>query len=441
MIKNDTNRTSSIILSIDKNEINFSLDYVKYRISEDNKLIILDLKELPSDDGEKNIYLRVQYMPFYTDDDDYEQQEENNPNKNIMELALSFVKIDDEIKNISEAYMKMDLSEEDCSRALEKEYAIMASATYSNFAIEEYQMHLKILALLSPSSELVIDLQSFSIRSGAWLRHTLNFALPPSLSYLFTVHSVYDDDKEEHEYWFHTHGLNRLGLPEIEIMNVNDDDIAYTLSNIISVVAKFVIENGISESLLEGKVQLVYNIPTMFLLFAELPKHFDANILGMSDRDNENDMHSSDSIIIVALEDDKIVKFENYKNNLGDNAIFGLSSFETTLMKEAARTTVDHFLNILELYSNNSDFSFIVKLKYEDVETKDPEHLWFEVHGFDKENFTFDATLMNDPYYNIGLVEGQRGDYELSRLTDWAIHVESCQYGYNSSNIYMLLEE
>ncbi len=332
MIKNDTNRSSSIILSIDKNEINFNIDYVKYRISEDNKLMILDLKELPSDEGEKNIYLRIQYMPFYTDDESYEQEEDlNNPNKNTMEIALSFVKIDDEIKNLSEAYMKMDLSDEDCAKALQKEHAIMASVTYSNFAIEEYQMHLKILALLSPSSDVVIDLQSFSIRSGAWLRHTLNFALPPSLSYLFTVHSVYDDDKEEHEYWFHTHGLNRLGLPEIEILNVSDDDIAYTLSNLISVVAKFIIENGVSEDLLEGKIQLAYDMPTMFLLFSESEKHFDKDILGMSDRDDESDMHSSDSIIIVAQENGKIVKFENYKDKLGDNAIFALVALKLCL--------------------------------------------------------------------------------------------------------------
>lgn len=470
MIEDGVDKSSSIILSIDKNEIKFGIEYVKYRISEDNKLIILDLQKLPSDDGEVNIYLRVQYMPFYTDDESYDEDSDlNNPNRNTLELGLSFVKIDDEIKNISEAYMKMDLSEEECSSALQKEYAIMTSATYSNFAIEEYQMHLKILALLSPNSEVVIDLQSFSIRSGAWLKHTLNFALPPSLSYLFTVHSVYDDDKEQHEYWFHTHGLNRLGLPEVEIMNVHDDDIAYTLSNLISVVAKFTIENGISESLLDGKIELIYDIPTKFLLFAELENYFDKNILGMSDRDNESDMHSSDSITIVALEGEedkkdvndnnnnvsdenndndengrkdekaeKIVPFEKYKDKLGDNAIFSLSNFETMLMKEAARTTVGHFLDILEQHNNNDDFSFIVKLRYDDLQSGEAEHLWFEVHAFDKEDFTFDATLMNSPYYNIGLVEGQRGNYELSRLTDWAIHVESCDYSYNSSNIYML---
>ncbi len=110
-------------------------------------------------------------------------------------------------------------------------------------------------------------------------------------------------------------------------------------------------------------------------------------------------------------------------------------------MKEAARTTVGHFLDILEQHSGNSDFSFIVKLQYDDLETQEAEHLWFEVHAFDKENFTFDATLMNEPYYNIGLEQGQRGNYELSRLTDWGIHVESYDYGYNSSNIYMLFDE
>ncbi len=445
MIKDDINKNNSIILSIDKNEINFSLEYVKYRISEDNKLVILDLKELPSDEYDKNIYLRIQYMPFYTDDDTgYDEKSESNEtdsSKNTMEVALSFVRIGQDIKNLSEAYMKMDLSDEECEHALSREYAIMASVVYSNFAIEEYQMHLKILALLSPQSDMVIDLQSFSIRSGSWLRHTLNFALPPSLSYLFTVHSVYDDDKDEHEYWFHTHGLNRLGLPEIEIMGVNDDEIAYGLSNLISAVAKFVIENGVPEELFDGKIQLAYDIPTKMLLFTEAQEHFDKDILGMSDRDDDSDMHSVDSVVIVPLQNGEIVKFESYEDKLGDNAIFALSNFETMLMKEAARTTVGHFLDVFEQYKNNSDFNFIIKLQYFDLKTNDSEHLWFEVHDFSKEELTFDATLMNIPYYNIGLSEGERGDYDLSRLTDWSIHIEDYKYNYNSANIYMLFGE
>ncbi len=451
MIKDTTNKSNSIILSIDKNEIDFNINYVKSKILEDNKLMILELRELANCDEDNGIYLKVQYMPFFIDDDDdddddSENEEEIDPNKNTMEVVLSFVDVNQDIRVMTEAYMKMDLSEDDCKRALGREHAIMASVVYNNFAIEEYQMHLKILALLSPNSDIVIDMQSFCIRSGAWLRHTLNFSLPPSLSYLFTVRSIYDDDKDVHEYWFHTYGLNRLGLPEIEIMDVHDDDITHGLSTLISSVAKFIIENGMLEELFEGNIELAYEIPTMFLPFEEAQKHFDNNILGMTDRDNDHDMCSRDSMVIVALEDDKIVKFENYKDKLGDNAIFALSDFETRLMKEAAQTTVGHFLDILESYNGNSDFSFIVKLKYDDLDTGKAEHLWFEVHGFDKEELTFDATLMNTPYYNIGLAEGDRGDYELSRLTDWSIYVEidgddAGSYVYNSANIYMLFGE
>ncbi len=434
-----TNRSSSIILSIDKNEIKFSLEYVKYRISEDNKLMILDLQELPRE-NENVIYLKIQYMPFYIDDDDADEEQENDPNKNTMEIILSFVKIGDDIKNLSEAYMKMDLEEDDCKKILsEREHAIMASAVYSNFAIEEYQMHLKILALLSPCSEMVIDLQSFSIQSGAWLRHTLNFALPPSLRYLFTVHSVYDDDKEEHEYWFHTHGLNRLGLPEIEIMDVHDDNIAYAISNLISAVAKFIIENGVLEELFDGKIRLAYDIPTTLLSFEQAEKHFDKNILGMIDRDNDNDEHSRDILVVVPTEGGNIVAFENYKDKLGDNAIFALSNFETMLMKEAARTTVGHFISLLDQYADHEDFSFLVKLQYNDLESNESEHLWFDVYSYDKDNLSFDATLINTPYYNIGITEGERGDYSLSRLTDWLVNIE--EYSYTSANIYMLFNE
>ena len=51
----------------------------------------------------------------------------------------------------------------------------------------------------------------------------------------------------------------------------------------------------------------------------------------------------------------------------------------------------------------------------------------------------FDATLINEPYKDLGMHEGDRGMHSIERLTDWEIYTE--ENNYNSRNIYLLFQE
>ena len=45
--------------------------------------------------------------------------------------------------------------------------------------------------------------------------------VPPKTTNLFVVHDLYPPDGPDHDgHWMHTHGLNRAGLPEFELLNV-----------------------------------------------------------------------------------------------------------------------------------------------------------------------------------------------------------------------------
>ena len=63
----------------------------------------------------------------------------------------------------------------------------------------------------------------------------------------------------------------------------------------------------------------------------------------------------------------------------------------------------------------------LVKLAYEvdDGDATDREHLWFEVHRI--LDGRVDATLANEPFRIAAMKAGQRAEYDLDRLTDWAI--------------------
>ena len=65
------------------------------------------------------------------------------------------------------------------------------------------------------------------------------------------------------------------------------------------------------------------------------------------------------------------------------------------------------------------DLPALVKLRYEDTASGSGEHLWFEVH--DTREDSLDATLINQPFGEIGIAQGERGTHELERLSDWSI--------------------
>ena len=441
--KRNLNKDYSFMLSIDKNDIDLTVDYIKNKVSENNRFIILEIRDLDKteyadDDYKKEIYVKLQYLPFMNEEGDKNSDNDNEEAK-ILELKIALMptsKVSDLVMN---AYMKTDVTQDDCAAIFKNELALNISTIYENFPIQDYQIHLKLLNLLSPNSLLFIDISGFLVRSGTWLRYTANFELPPSLDYLYAVHSIFDDDSEVHEYWFHTHGLNRLGLPEVEIMGLNDDEMAYPCSTLLTTVAKYIIENGAPKGKDPAFVEVMYETPTILKPFYEAKQYFTEQTLGYIRTDGDID-HPEDSLIVLAMKDGNVVPFNEYKDKFMDNPIFSLSNFETTLMREAARETIEYFINIFDGHKDNEDFGFLVKLGYaeQDKEEGETEHLWFDVHNFDKESMLFDATLVNKPYYDIGITEGERGSYELARLTDWIVYIED--YSYNSANIYMLFK-
>jgi hypothetical protein len=103
-----------------------------------------------------------------------------------------------------------------------------------------------------------------------------------------------------------------------------------------------------------------------------------------------------------------------------DQMVVPFSSAATALMSERAKHTFGVFRALKEEFAG-LDLPTVVKLGYE-TEGGSPgecEHLWFAVHQVlgDK----VDATLANAPHRIPSLAAGQRGEFELARLTDWLI--------------------
>jgi len=452
--------SSAMIAMFDKiTDGKMEIEELKTIVASCNDFVTVSLDIVPKDDffSEESIWeviLRAQYMPVFEDE---EESKETELVYHIALLESSF--IENKItNNLVDTIKEQFESEEECGEALSSKYAIYVSTFFNDFVVYDYQRHLKLLDILVPSASVFIDITAFAFKNGSYLSYMATFDLPPSFDSLYSIHAIYDDDTDPENVscWFHTHGLNRAGCVELEILGVKADETPY--SSLLSTIAKMFIERG------EPKEDFVFepipDMPITWINVSDAIKLFriaDNDLGGVKDRSDH--VHTYDSGVLVAVDKKTIKKksIEFYKDALLEVSIVFLSSFETFLISQAAVLKVDLFLDLFEQSKNDTkndtddadgadgdedDEGFLVKLGYgvqvpDSDEEDNFEHLWFEVHEFNEEEGIFDATLLNEPFNDaIGMHEGDRGKHSIDRLTDWLIYLEGDQL--NIFNIYQI---
>ncbi len=420
----------SSMVSVDEDKIDLSLDYVKNCIGKSENFTILKIGEVDKSNASKDalaeIDLKLQYISILEKDAKCELG---------FKIQLAPMNLFED--TIGSSLTKISLDENDIANALKKDTVIVLETSFQNDPLEDYQVQLKLLNILTPKSILFSDLSACSARSGRWMRYNSNFDLLPSLEYLYNIHAVHGENDLGDEYWFHTHGLNRLDLPEVEVIGINDKDIAYSIGTLVNTVAKLIIENDMPPA---GTVFMpAKDVDVMLKEFKNVQNSFQLGTLGSSE-DDRDDSHSSEAVIIIPMKNNKPVEYADYKSELTDHPVFMFSSFETSLMQQAARETVGYFTGLFNTHKNSEDFRFIVKLGYtadEGTEDEGQEHLWFDIKDIDEEKMLFDAILLNKPYGDVGMKEGERGMHDFIRLTDWQISSKTGNY--TSANVYLLL--
>ncbi|WP_304354460.1 DUF4026 domain-containing protein [Brachyspira innocens] len=451
---------------------NVSIDEVREILSEADEYMVLEFEEIEKsnfirDKSKWEIAVKLQYLPMVMDEshhdcgcgghceeggcgghceeggcgcshshDDEESEEENNDE---LSFYIALVDASSVTENVPEIFSVNTVRETDYNEACECKYAIHVSTIFDNFPLTDYQRQLKLLDSLVPEASIFLDMSCYTAHSGDWLSYTSTFALPASLDYLYTIHAVYDDDKDPNkvEYWFHTHGLYRVGSIELEIVGVEDSNASY--GALLNTCAKMFIERGVPEA--GFKFNPAYNVYVCWFPWQEALKKLNiADDVSGSAKDRNDEVHSTPSGILLAVDNDgNYHSLDYYKKELTDNPMFMMSYFETSLMREAAFEKLEYFLELLNKNKGDEKTSFLVKLGYGETEENpnDLEHLWFDVHDFTDDGY-FDATLINEPYKDLGMHEGDRGMHSIERLTDWTIYSEEGEY--NSRNIYLLFE-
>ena len=291
--------------------------------------------------------------------------------------------------------------------------------------LEAYHLQLKIVHAALPKKLAVFDDSAEKVLSGKWVALAAASAVAPAPRYLYTAQAVSD---EGGAVWLHSHGLNRCGLPELEVL-ASDQEHYQSHYGILEAMANRMLE--LNEPLEEGEplylAQLSeeVHLVTTRIGWNHAVKYFDENLLGgLCDR--EEGHNGNTSVIFAyptqeAFEQGQLSSVRVYDDFLKDNPIYLVSAKETERMKALAQARLAYVKRAYE----DPDNKILLKLEL------NGESHWFELMQILPEaGDEGEEILVQD------LNSGEMGEYAWNQVTDWLIYTSERRI--SADDVYLL---
>lgn len=305
------------------------------------------------------------------------------------------------------------------------ETGLAVEMIYGEDPLSAYHAQLRIIHALLPDKLAIFDDSSEKILSGQWAALAASSKIPPAPRYIYTVQAVSGEDDIV---WLHTHGLNRCGLPELEILD-SSKDVYQSHYSVIETMANRMLEFEEPlepmEPLFLAHMTKEISLISTLVPWNQAVEHYDEHMLGgKTDRMESHNGNTSAIFVYPTYEDfqeGQYAPLSIYDEYLQDNPLYMVTTKETERMKALAAERIEYMKQTLGCEDNH----ILVKLGLEvddEHKTEDNfrEHIWFELLDI-KEN-VLTAKLTQEPYYIASLHEGYTGDYGLDEITDWMIY-------------------
>lgn len=437
LAENNTFQSSSMGVVPSEPNFEFTEEGIKKALSSnsDFKLISFD-ESFESTDEEKEYIANIEYhgQHYYT--------------------ILAVVDIKE--LHLEDYGLANSVDEDEFKAAAVQPFFISTSIDFEENALESFHFQLKLMHAIVSKACIVVDFMSYRMLSGKWLGLAAKSQIPPSPDYLYVIHGVYNEKNQKTEYWFHTHGLLRCGIIELEILGISSG--AQQMYDLINNVVKLFLTDPIAENTTFTTGYDGLNLNLRWIRHEEALNDFAPTILGgINERAEDEGVHLEPSGVLFAVEDGNMVSPEIYASTLSDNPIFYISNEETLRMSALAKERYNYYLSIYKMQSTKPNlFNKLKKVfqKKEEIEDKwtflvkmgltvdnadeevQKEHLWFDV--VDASETEIKGKLLNQPYWIASLNEGDINTYPIEMLTDWIIY-DSDENKYTPDSIYQLI--
>lgn len=307
------------------------------------------------------------------------------------------------------------------------QYGLAVEMMFGADALSSYHLQLKLIHTMLPDALAVIDDSSEKILSGRWVALAAESSVPPAPRYLYTAQAVAGEEKDACV-WLHTHGLNRCGRPELEVLNSNKENYQEHY-NVLETLANRMLEDEEIPAF-GSPYFLAYvaeEIPLVVTLidWEEAVELYEPDMLG-GKKDRENGHNRDTCVVFVYPSQESAEKREFYPLDIYDkymkgNPVFLISIEETARMRAQAVERISYLFDA----ASDKDNHLLVKLgltvdeEYKTMEN-DKEHIWFEL--LEVSGNRFRAKLTQEPYYIKDMHQGFVGEYGPEDVTDWLIY-------------------
>ena len=317
---------------------------------------------------------------------------------------------------------------------------VMVAMDYSDRALESYHLQLKIINTIFPDTLAALDYSAEKVLSGTWLFFAAKSQTPPAPRYLFTAQAVYTGK----DVWLHTHGLNRCGIMELEVLESTKNTYQSHYQVLEAIASRLIDEpDALDDEGVMYVARLCNNQPLMatWIPWQQAMGMLKRNTTGGPQDiggDNGHDGYTGSIYVYQSPDDMDNKKYSHlsvYDNLLDKNPMFMFTNEETERLRTLALERVSYMKKAFE----NGAKAVLLKvgLKVDEehrTETNQREHIWFELKSVAEDTFT--AKLTQEPYMVSGMHEGDMGTYPYEDITDWLIFTDKNRI--SPDDIYLL---
>ncbi len=336
-------------------------------------------------------------------------------------------------------------------KASESQQHVSVSSTWLDDPFLSWHLQMCLNAIVVP--DLLLgqdDTAGAKLFTRDWLRFQIQTFAAPPLSTFYCLQAV----DEENEYWVHTHGLRRLGLPEFEITVPHSDEGLSWAEGVISTCVVMYLEDG--KALFHEPLPVartahgdvwVSGFPwEQALELADSTKYLEhvSSMTMLSDTqlralkchsEDRDEWHSGPSVCIFHLMG-KRGKLEKSPalSLLAEQPTYYKSARSAIREAETARLRWPYFQHFFEQRTQHQPWSFLVKaaIPYADDQN---ENMWFIPEAINANSF--DAILINKPIYVQHMSENNRYTLSIDQIKDWSIGTQNGNI--TANNVYQLI--
>lgn len=334
-------------------------------------------------------------------------------------------------------------TEENYKTIMEAKIGLTTAMLFGNSSIDSYHLQLKVLYIIVPNMVGIVDFCTERILSSEWTRITAESKIPPSYDYIYCIQAIND---EEGNVWLHSHGLNRCGSIEVEVLQSTTD----TYNNhyyILQTIAKRSISEGgfvdEEEAFWIGEMSNGESLVGTWISWQEAVNSYkNKDILGGTQDRLQGHKDNTGIVYLYLSEKDsekkKYTHVSAVDDYISDNLLMMFSNEETMHMSNLAKDRIGYFIKAI----NNQEeevhgimkMGLLVDDEYQNEEKDNKEHIWFEVIEINESKAR--GILTQEPYYIKSIKAEDEMELDLNDVTDWILYTQDNQI--TPDSVYLL---